>query len=976
MQELDFQPEMIGREDEICKLQTYLDKALEGHGNTLFISGEAGIGKTRLINEVKQIAKSKGFQVLFGNSLYESLTPFMPFMEALKSGNLESLFAEDTPNVEAIYLVTDTGLLIKEVLKEETKLDPDLFASMLTAVSNFVKESLSMMSGEEKEGTLNTLGYMNRRILIESGEYTNLVVILTGKENEFLINDMKDILVKIEEKFGDVLKVWDGHEKRVKGVENILSALITSGKYDGIYYGKDNPKARRNLLFENVTLGLIRQAELKPTLLCIEDLQWTDPSTLALMHYVARNTRKCNLLLLGTYRPEDVVTQEGKSHPLIETMQLMSREDLYEKMVLQRLPKEYMSKFLSSILKNCDFDGESTNHIYKESEGNPLFIIELIKLLVEEGTIVFQNGTWKLKEDLKYVDVPSKIFDVIERRLDRLTKDDRKILDYGSVIGDVFTVNVLSNVVNIKRVDLLEKLRRIEQSHRLINSQKGEYRFDHGKIKEVLYNEIPRELRKEYHTIIADTIEKLNKDQLDDVIGDLAFHYYHCKNKKKAALYLIEAAKKAKNSYSNKEAIRFYNESLEVEELTDRRRELFEGLGEVFDLVGDYEKCIETYENALKLTIDVSIKAKDLVKIGSTFSTKGEYDKALKFCNEALELVKHEESNVKADALQSIGVIYLNKIEYEKALEHLTKSLAIYEKVDDKRGIAAALQNISSVYFRRGVCKKALEQCQISFELFEKLDDQKGIAHVCSNIGAIYHYNGEYDKAIEHFQKSLNICERIGEQQGIAITSNNIGVIYEDMGEYDKALEHYEKSLKIIEKIGDLPTKVPSLHNIGNIHYFAGNFDKAIEQYEKSLKLGEKIGDPLAKVYNYCGIAEAYFKKGVLERAEEYCNSALKLSEEIGLKNYLATSNRILGMIFRERRQWQHSINKFEDSIRLFKEIGLDKELGKSSFEYGLMWKNKGDVEKSSNYFDAAIEIFEKMKLEKELKSIKDAYVF
>ena len=200
---LDYQSKMVGRDYEMNELKGYLEEAEGGNGSTILISGETGIGKTRLINEIIQIAEAKGFQVLSSNCLYESLTPFMPIVEALKSGGLDYLFAKEAPRVEAVYLVSNSGLLIKEVIRQKTTLNPDIFASMLTNVSNFVKESLSMLSGKEMEGTLNTLGFENYRILIESGKNINLVVLLTGKENEFLINDMRDIYLEVDQDYGE-----------------------------------------------------------------------------------------------------------------------------------------------------------------------------------------------------------------------------------------------------------------------------------------------------------------------------------------------------------------------------------------------------------------------------------------------------------------------------------------------------------------------------------------------------------------------------------------------------------------------------------------------------------------------------------------------------------------------------------------------------------------------------------------------------
>jgi predicted ATPase len=475
---------MVGREDELNRLQSFLDKAVDGQGSTVFISGEAGVGKTRLVNELNRIAQARDFKILSGNCMFESLNPFMPIMEALRLGGMEILFAEEAPKVEAVYLVTNAGILIKEVIREETELDPDIFVSMFTTVSDFLNESLSKLAGEEENGTLNSLGYQNYRILIERLGDINLVVVLTGRENEFLINDMKELLFKITKTFKRTLKEWGGDEKQVAGIEGLLKSLITSGKYDGIYYGKDDAKIRRNLLLENVSLGLARMAKTTPTLVCIEDLQWVDPSSMALMHYITRNTKDSGLLILGTYRPEDVAVEDGKGHLLIETMQLMEREDLLEKMELPRLPEKSIDEFLASMLQKIDFTDEFKKKIYKETEGNPLFVIELIKLLVDENVIQNLDGAWKLAKPLEEGTIPSKVLSVISRRLDRVENEDRKALDYASVIGEGFDSTLLADILEMDRVQLLERLRYVEKTHRLIHPQNGNFKFDHAKIKE------------------------------------------------------------------------------------------------------------------------------------------------------------------------------------------------------------------------------------------------------------------------------------------------------------------------------------------------------------------------------------------------------------------------------------------------------------------------------------------------------------
>jgi predicted ATPase len=973
MLDIDFEPEMVGREENLEELQAYLEMASDGFGSTILLSGEAGIGKTRLIEEIRSDAQSKGFQVLSGYSLYESLTPYMPFTDALRSGRLDYLFAEQSPMVEGVYLVTKTGLLIREVIREETELDPDLFASMLTTVGNFVRDTLTQLKGDVTLESLNKLGYGDHTILIESGESTYLAAIITGEENEFLVNDMRDSLTAVDRRFGKVLEKWDGNEDKVKGIGGILNQLISSGKYDGVFYGRDDPKSRRNLLFENVSLGLQRQSQMTPTLLCLEDLQWADPSSLALMHYVARNTRKCKLLILGTYRPEDILVKEGEYHPLVDTMQLMSREELYKRLDLGRLPEESMTEFMSAILGRVGFGEEFQSKIYTETEGNPLYIIELTKLLIDEGILENSEGTWVLSKGWEEVNIPSKICDVIVRRLNRVETGDRRVLDYASVMGDVFRSETLSGALKLEKVQLLERLKVLEKHHKLVHAQNGVFRFDHAKVREVLYSEMPNELRMEYHAIVADSIESLNSENLDEVIGDLAFHYYHCRNKEKAPAFLVRAAEKAMEEYSNDEAIRFFTEAVDVEDDDDKSRAILEKLGSVYELIGDLDNALKAYNDALNLAREDRAKAAILSSIGGIYEYQGEYDKAIGTYTKALDLVRGEGSREEALAITGIGIVQWSLGEYDKALEYYTNALEIMRSKGDERGIANNLNNLGNFYVQRGDFRQALDNYRESLVIRESTGDQRGAAHAVSNIGAVHLHKGEYDDALNRFRETLQILDRIGDQLGIAYSLNNIGVIHEDRGEYEEALDNYRRSLELVEKIGDQQVVASTLHNIGLIYKYTEKYDMALEQYKKSLEICEKIGLQVGMAFNFCAIAEAHFMKNELEEAMDFCRLGLKLSEEIDVKEYISDSKRILGMVFREMSRWEEAAKSFKESVDICKEIGREKELGKSYYEFGLMWAQKGDFENARANLDRSIDIFQKLELEKELQSAKKA---
>jgi predicted ATPase len=281
-----------------------------------------------------------------------------------------------------------------------------------------------------------------------------------------------------------------------------------------------------------------------------------------------------------------VTAKDEKTHPFMETMQLMDIEGLHQRIELNRLPEECTKNFFSIRLGAIEFDDEFIHRFYQETDGNPLFMTELLKYLIEFKIIAQDNGTWKPVKKLKEVKIPKQIYNVILRRLERLGKEDRVVLDYASVIGDMFTSLLLSRALGVDRIKLLGQLGALEKTHKLIYPQNGNYKFDHSKIKEVLYGELSEDMRIKYHSIIACALEDLNKKNLDEVTEDLAFHYYNCKNKDKALYYLLQAAERARLDYSLDEAITFYSRALELEKNHKKRREILNGLKIVYDMKG------------------------------------------------------------------------------------------------------------------------------------------------------------------------------------------------------------------------------------------------------------------------------------------------------------------------------------------------------------------------------------------------------
>ncbi|KYK31253.1 MAG: hypothetical protein AYK23_04070 [Candidatus Proteinoplasmatales archaeon SG8-5] len=866
---------MVGRSSEFDVLRNALERAKQGKGSTLLVAGEAGIGKTRLVTELIEGAEATGVRVLKGWCLAESMEPLMPVKTGLREAGLFHLISgEPPPLVVSSYLVNDAGMLILKAEREESSLDPDIFTSMLKAVGDFVKDSLSMM-GKGEEGRLNSLGYEKYRILLQARGTLMLAVVIEGSESEFLIQDMQNTLAGI----GGALDDWDGDPAEAVDYTGKVSWFIDSGKYDGKFL-VDNPAIIQENLFDNVLLGLQRVSAEHPLIIFLDDLQWADPSTLNLLHYLARNTRGNRILILCTYRPEDILGRDG-THPLETAMQNMSREDLFERLELRRLDPEATGEVVSSVLGRTDLDDEFHRRIYRDTGGTPLFILEVVKLLVEDGTLKRDDaGAWTLTMDPGGLDIPSKVYDVVKRRLDRLMREQKDILECASVVGEEFGSEVVGKTTGINKMELLKNLSEIERIHRLIRSSQQKYVFDHAKVREVLYNGIIEELRREYHRLIAETLADIHAEDEDKVLSELAYHYYEARDPK-AGGYLVMAGDRARERYANEEAIRLYTWALDFAD-EDVKVRTWEKLGDIEFMLSEYERARENFEKAREAAADNETVARMMRKLGDYLTRRGKYDEAVETYNAAILLID-EKSVEAARLLIGEGYTYYYTGKYDKAMSLFLKALVVFKAAGaGETDEGKVLRAIGNIHYLKNELEKALDHFEKSLEVMRGIDDVQGIAAAYNNIGVLHNDWGNTDKALEFYQKSLDTVYPTGAKTFIAQAYNNMGIVYNTTGELDKALEFMEKGLEMEQKAGDARGIAESLNNMGVVYVDLGDRDRAFEYYQKSMEIRESLGDRRGTGFSYYNMGNMYASREDHERSEEFYLKSLDICSELG----------------------------------------------------------------------------------------------
>jgi predicted ATPase len=603
--EKNFVQKFVGRERVLADLKNHLDESIGGAGQFTIISGEAGIGKTRLVSELRKYALSKNVKCLEGSCLYHDVSdPYLPFITALSQITKPSII-DDTQKYTMIneaFLIDDAGKVVSYASRLGANImDEDIVGGMLSAVEAFVKDAFG--DGESTKNGLDTLVYGPIRIYIEHGKHIFLAVVLSGAEPEGIRSDLKKMVKNIETKYQDILKDWDGNLSKVHGINDIIQKL-TLVRYRIKKGIRDmDIKKEKDRVFERVLQLIIDASQEGPIFLILEDIHWANVSSLQLLQYVARNTKKSRVFICATYRPEELDNVDNnKIHPLKEALQRMSRYKMFFPMELVSLNEKEVSQMLTFMLSTSDYPKDFKDRIYKETEGNPFYVEEMVFTFRDEGIINLNGGAWRFR-DVSTSIIPSTIKDLITLRIERLDKVSIDTIKYASVLGKEFDFNVLGKTMTINEEELISTLENLETKNLISVSQDNDeyYKFNHSKIREVVYEGIGGHRKRMIHEKAAISIKELNQDNLDDVVYKLAHHYSKTKDFKNALNYSILAGEKASREFALEEAFDYLSLAQDVlEHIEDpslkieKKIEILTRLGDICYVMGGWAIKQET----------------------------------------------------------------------------------------------------------------------------------------------------------------------------------------------------------------------------------------------------------------------------------------------------------------------------------------------------------------------------------------------
>ena len=731
-------------------------------------------------------------------------------------------------------------------------------------------------------------------------------------------------------------------------------------------------KLRRQRIMDLTVKLLQTRAVQKPLLLVLEDAHWADPASMELINYVARNIADHPILLVLPHRTDpDLPDWTAFPHaihiPLVD------------------LPDDACLEIARGMVGGVELPAELQQLILSKGEGNPFFIEEVVRVLIDNRIIKkMPNGTWKLAGNLAGIELPDTIHGIIISRIDRLLEIDRRILRVASVVGRIFAYRVVSSVQNYgstepivrEHLDYLQNLGLTE----LFQVESLLYRFKHLTTREVVYESLSFEQRRTLHRRIADFYEHVFADSLGERIDLLAYHYFEGHAWMKAIEYNLRAARHARREFANATAVEAYRRVLEsaanVEDTdtTAARLEAHESLGDVLMLMGQFDDALAHLSQArdiVQSTGDAPRLVDIFRKIAAVYERRSEFDTAFEWLERGLSHLPADTPTVEAARIYLLGAgVFRRQGKNEEAIQWCEKTLHVAASIDSRlslQTIAQAYYNLAGIYTRYGDFQRAIQFSLDSVKVYQQINDEVGLSHAYNNLGNVYSDLGDWEKATEAFERSLAVKQKIGDVLYQGFISNNLANIQMNRGNWADAERLFSQSLDVWKQLGASLPHAVTASNLGQLRLYQQNFPEAKHLLATAEEIFASIEseDFLPELERRW--AEYHLLTGDTDAALKHIRRSLELAVQQEAKLEEGMSCRVLGLVQMENGQKKLAEISLQRSLRILTELNSTYEIAKTNVAFGLLWQNENPAA-AKRYLQVAIETFRSLGAKTDLR--------
>jgi hypothetical protein len=600
------------------------------------------------------------------------------------------------------------------------------------------------------------------------------------------------------------------------------------------------PEAEQQRQFESAVALCATLSERSPLLIALDDAHWADSGSLALLRHLARRTRRQRVLLAAAYREVEL----DEARPLHETLLDLDRNRLATHIKLGRFTREETHDLLYAIFEE-EITPEFLDGIYRQTEGNPFYIEEVCKGLVESGKLYFEDGRWH-RPSMDELEIPQSVRMAIQSRLTALPEASQEVLRMAAVLGREFDYETLAEASELGEEALIEALESAQRAQLIEESNGGSdvrFTFAHALIPSTVAEGVRTLRRRRLHRRAAHALQKTRPQNFEAI----AYHYEEAGEEALSLEYYLKAGERAAGAYANAEAVEHYRAALDLIGQPEQTAEVMERLGVVLSRLGRFQEAIEVWKQA----IDLARQVNNLDQVARLFALAtraawegGDPKRGLEIAREGMRVVAGApDSPGLADLYhETARALYFNG-ERDQGTEAVRSALEMAERTGSTRVQVEALISYGS--FARLTVGESADYLERAAELAmaNQLPDQEGRAR--NNLHIVYGVGlGQSGRALQALFRAQDIARQTASPAMVVFYGANAAWWEMMRGDLDQAGEHLTELLRLSDEIG-MPFaagRMAAAYQAG-LARFLGEGQSAFDQLKSVNALASEVND-------------------------------------------------------------------------------------------------------------------------------------
>jgi class 3 adenylate cyclase/tetratricopeptide (TPR) repeat protein len=707
-----------------------------------------------------------------------------------------------------------------------------------------------------------------------------------------------------------------------------------------------SPPERRRQTLDALKRLLLRESQVQPLVLVFEDLHWIDSETQALLDGLIESVPTARIFLLMSYRPEYTHAWGSKTY--------------FQQLRLDVLPAATADELLDALVGREAGLGALKNRLIERTEGNPFFLEEAVRALVETEMLVGERGDYRLAGPVRSLQLPATAQAILAARIDRLPPLDKRLLQAAAVVGKDVPFVLLQSIADEAEEELRAVLARLQAAEFLYETQLFpdlEYTFKHTLTHEVAYGSLLGERRHALHATLVMAHERIYAGRLTEHLERLVHHATRGEIWDKAVVYARQAGTRAATRSAYREAAACFEQALSalaklpesrdtLEQAIDLRCELrnalfpldeqtrlFDHLREAevvaeqlgdrprlgrianylcisFAMVGDHDRAIEAGQRALTLAtasgaFEIQVVAQTY--LGVAYTAVGHFRLALDFSRRVMELLTGEQrfaffgqGNLPAVVCRVFVIWTLAELGgFAEGRDVGEDAVEIAEAVERPYSLATALIVIGLLHRRQGEVAEAIPTLERALALCRSANIARFFPRIASILVAAYALAGRAAEARPLLDQMLERVASANRSPDLALVLTELSEALLLVGRADEASRLAERLLEVSSTHAGRGYQAHAYRLLGEVamHGNPPDVDQAAAHYRKATVLAEEIGMRPLIAHCHLGLGKLYQRTGKREQAQEHLTTATTMYREMGMTYWLEKAEAGMGKL-------------------------------------------------------------------------------